>query len=473
MTSRSTALSSLLSFFVLVGCDDSGGSSTKISPLNTGGTTAATAGNGGSAAGSGGSTAGSGGSTAGNGGSTAGNGGSAAGNGGSAAGKGGGGGSVDPFGGGGSEAGGSGGKGGGASACPGAPAGSPCAVFPQCGCGAGESCAVVSADGATACVDAGAGKKGAVCAGDDECSQGLSCIPGVCAPYCKTDADCGPGGFCLDASSGGKPIPGYRFCTLPCDPVTLSPCGAGATCISAATPGATTYDGGTACVGGPDKKADGEACEYDSDCTAGSWCLELETGKSTCARLCNESSGCPAMAWCQPAFEVKAGGKGAKELIGYCEPYTCEMGEGPCDAVGQLVGDGCTAAFKNQYHLVSGTVCTQGKPGCPNYKNTTLTYASDDASDLCSYCTDQVSTKGACVAQSEACSHDFDCIAVYDCYEPCSDAACYAACDAAHPTGAALSQAYQSCLCQACAEVGGLCGAGSGNAGPCKAECGG
>lgn len=80
------------------------------------------------------------------------------------------------------------------------------------------------------------------------------------------------------------------------------------------------------------------------------------------------------------------------------------------------------------------------------------------ASQACKDCFATVFVAGsACTTAVEACDADTACNVWKNCGEDCFNgddaAACYAACDAAHPHDAALSQPLLDCLCGACANV--------------------
>jgi hypothetical protein len=343
-------------------------------------------------------------------------------------------------------------------------------VLPQCGCDAGQSCAITDlVTGATECIKTGSGVEGQLCQDDLECGKGTSCIPGVCSAYCKTDADCSAkGGRCLAALYMDKDIPGYNFCTALCNPVDpankaglegFTACD-GSNCVHQ-TPGAT-YEGDTTCIGPAGKVADGQSCDSTVDCTAGAWCLEDASMNSSCKRLCYAQSDCPSMTLCTPFQYVKAGDE--MKHIGYCEPYVCDAGD-PCNTPPNTSVDGMKqSVFKGSYSLEFIRECRPGKPGCPAYTSeSVLSYKQDDAMPSCQICVDGVAGEsGLCTDDLDACNHDFGCVELYECYDKCAsgETACFTQCGADHPGGLNLSQGYEACLCQACGSA-------------CEAECGG
>jgi hypothetical protein len=84
----------------------------------------------------------------------------------------------------------------------------------------------------------------------------------------------------------------------------------------------------------------------------------------------------------------------------------------------------------------------------------------------------------SCCAQANACFGDADCTALLDCGDACNDSTCLAACEAAHPSGAAKISAISTCVDTTCgAACGGTPGldAGSGPGpapGPSPGSCG-
>jgi hypothetical protein len=83
----------------------------------------------------------------------------------------------------------------------------PCVLLSQGGCPAGQSCAVVRADGTTSCETVGSGGQGAPC-DTQHCAAGLVCLGAVgsrkCYALCYTAmvAACGDGQTCM----GGLPL---------------------------------------------------------------------------------------------------------------------------------------------------------------------------------------------------------------------------------------------------------------------------
>ena len=62
----------------------------------------------------------------------------------------------------------------------------------------------------------------------------------------------------------------------------------------------------------------------------------------------------------------------------------------------------------------------------------------------------------SCCGQTTTCLGDADCVAVIGCYDTCSDSACAAACDAAHPAGSSELTAVITCAQSSCGAACGL-----------------
>ena len=180
------------------------------------------------------------------------------------------------------------------------PTGKTCGWFPQCNCAAGQNCDFTSVDGTVACVAAGTVDRNGKCTTLGQCKKGLTCVLGLCMPFCGGVADCPTAGspLCHTVSGGTTDIPGLKVCMQQCDPrAPAAICGASTacgfitasetTCIRAGT--STTYGG---C------KTDGFACAPGYTCvgTAGdclSWCRVGFPGDCSGARICYTFSDHP------------------------------------------------------------------------------------------------------------------------------------------------------------------------------------
>lgn len=130
--------------------------------------------------------------------------------------------------------------------CP-IPTGKACGWSPQCGCSSSQNCDFTAVDGTVACETAGSVGVNGLCTGLGQCAKGLSCIAGICMPFCTTASDCTGSGtpICHAVNDGGSPpkdIPGYLVCMQQCDPrAPASICGSGVGCgIVDGTAGQTT-----------------------------------------------------------------------------------------------------------------------------------------------------------------------------------------------------------------------------------------
>jgi hypothetical protein len=131
--------------------------------------------------------------------------------------------------------------------------------------------------------------------GIDDCAPGSACIQetsalALCAPFCRTDADCEPGGRCTFTLSVGT----LKVCSEPltaCHPVLpQSGCASGACYV-------ITPDGDTGChSAGPGGQ--GARCTTDYDCKAGYACFASSGG---CRRVCRSgnNSDCTGSTSCR------------------------------------------------------------------------------------------------------------------------------------------------------------------------------
>ncbi len=164
------------------------------------------------------------------------------------------------------------------------------------GCPPGQKCSIVDYMlGEVGCVEAGQGGAWQQCQEDSQCATGLWCDNDwlVCRPTCPDDK-CGSG-KCMDATSFGMKIPGWRVCAANCEPFMDVPCdqkNGPTTCIFRDS--ASVWD----CIAS-DGKPLGASCSTQREC-----------GTSVNCRLNGICS-----AWCSPP----AAGGCAIHGLGDCE----------------------------------------------------------------------------------------------------------------------------------------------------------
>jgi len=182
---------------------------------------------------------------------------------------------------------------------------SPCKlVQPQCGCAAGQACAIDgSPQGTRICVAAGSTPIGGTCTGN-ECVPGSLCVKttdtiSTCMKYCSTDSNCtAPGGLCIitlnDGSSGQ--IPGVTLCTENCDPSTNTGCPVAGTACGLAQESMGQMRLLTRC-GGSGVGTQGASCVDDTDCAPTFGCFNA--GTTQCLKYCKVGgAACPGGATC-------------------------------------------------------------------------------------------------------------------------------------------------------------------------------
>ena len=181
--------------------------------------------------------------------------------------------------------------------CP-VPTGKACGWSPQCGCSAGQNCDFTKVDGTVSCVAAGSVGPNGTCKALGDCAAGLSCVAGLCLPFCSGDPDCAGGGaaICHTVSGGGSPpkdVPGMLVCMQQCDPhAPTAACGAGLGCsIVDGVKGETTCTGAgisksySGCATDSFACAPGYACiGAAGDCLA--WCRVGVSGDCSGGRIC-------------------------------------------------------------------------------------------------------------------------------------------------------------------------------------------
>jgi len=198
------------------------------------------------------------------------------------------------------------GAGGGAASSTSGGAGAACSVLDDTSCGASSKCSVEDpGTGAVGCVAVDVKPVAAfdLCFDDAACPAGTWCnlLTSVCSPFCRSGASPGDckAGTCIPATDGnGTNIPGIEVCTAHCDPVTASPCGAGASC---------DYDP----VDGFDCAAAGLSAEYgacvqSTDCGQDLVCVTDGSIGGTCMYWCaigDTSPGACSKTNCMPLVD--------------------------------------------------------------------------------------------------------------------------------------------------------------------------
>ncbi len=180
------------------------------------------------------------------------------------------------------------------------PAGSPCSVFPQCGCEAAQNCVVANTSGKTSCITAGSDGVHEPCTTNSECKKGMQCIAGVCVPFCTSDSDCTISGsprcravqYLPTGSSTPADVPNLKICLAQCDvlnPATV--CGPNTSCFfpylsddttECTAAGTSTVKGG--CASNDYACAPGYICVNDGDCFK--WCRIGFASDCPAGRVC-------------------------------------------------------------------------------------------------------------------------------------------------------------------------------------------
>jgi hypothetical protein len=141
---------------------------------------------------------------------------------------------------------------------------------------------------------AGAGATGTTCpGGDTDCAAGLTCVFGVCSPFCTasqlgtkcTGSSAGaPLGQCIQLTNSGTVIPQDTICLFECaaDPNSCPP---GQGCIGVTVESGTTYsECQLAGTSGP-----GVSCTSDANCVAGDVCV---ASADVCGQVCRSNADC-------------------------------------------------------------------------------------------------------------------------------------------------------------------------------------
>jgi hypothetical protein len=179
-----------------------------------------------------------------------------------------------------------------------------CGVFPQCGCGAMQTCEVnqTTLDGSSSCIQAGTSGVGEPCTATlNQCAAGLTCVWGECHPYCGTaGATCSNPGTntCVNLTSGTTManIPNFLVCHIDCQLQDATSCnGTGEGCIIFSDGSTDCYAVGTAstCSASTQCKP-GDECVYDgvSTYTCVAWC---RVGLNDCTSGTCNAFGTPVM----------------------------------------------------------------------------------------------------------------------------------------------------------------------------------
>jgi hypothetical protein len=191
-----------------------------------------------------------------------------------------------------------------------APAGSKCAVSPQCGCGMTETCDITTeASGSTSCVTGGNATMGRPCNQTGDCVAGLTCRFGACRPYCATPrTSCNVAGtaLCVEfLGDGDKPLPGNNVCTIKCDPRNPSAvCGTNA-CLWFSSYYKPEKVSDCNFAGATDELA---TCVGDSDCKPGLACMTHPKYGLECEKWCRigVAGDCPSTSSCVDTLGVDA-----------------------------------------------------------------------------------------------------------------------------------------------------------------------
>ncbi|MCB9655903.1 MAG: hypothetical protein H6729_17390 [Deltaproteobacteria bacterium] len=129
-------------------------------------------------------------------------------------------------------------------------------------------------------------KYGALCTIDEECPNG-ECVSGVCAAFCRPDADCGPERICAE-HVGAKVRPRRNACQRLC--LVDGDCSSPAACVWRQVYESTPDHASVCAVVDPNRKPLGTACtnnvadEGDVECQSG-----LCRGR-VCTRFCSGAS---------------------------------------------------------------------------------------------------------------------------------------------------------------------------------------
>lgn len=239
----------------------------------------------------------------------------------------------------------------------GIPDGLPCDPVSGTGCTAEQKCSIESgptnqnpnAPFVYGCMDAGTKQEGEACGPTDDCVAGSICMPisptqAVCATFCYQDSDCpSVGGVALKCTlpvDSANPS-GPRLCSPDCNPISNTGCQAGQKCtiVSGPTPQNPNADVVFGC-GPAGSKADGDACNDDSECPGQTFCARFSaTGSGTCTTFCANDANCPTGSKCLGGIQ------------GYESPLLCREAV-DCDPLQQDCPGG-----QDCFPTQSGNVC--------------------------------------------------------------------------------------------------------------------
>ncbi len=195
-----------------------------------------------------------------------------------------------------------------------------------------------------------AGQAGATCAANGDCDSGW-CVEGPAGKICtKSCNGCCPGGFACQAAAAGDTV----FICVPTLNALCRPCQSDGECAA--------LNQGALCVGGPEGRFCGGACESDAGCVAGFAC-KAATGTAGAAKQCIRTEG---TCGCSP----KSISDGAKTTclvandIGSCSgARKCTaQGLSDCDAP-TPAAETCNGADDN----CNGQTDEVGAAGCTTY----------------------------------------------------------------------------------------------------------
>ncbi|MFH2010368.1 MAG: hypothetical protein ABI333_27465 [bacterium] len=175
----------------------------------------------------------------------------------------------------------------------------PCDLYPQCGCQAGQKCTLDSANNKV-CLTAGSTSAGGTCTAETDCNASSMCLGrttsvGQCLGFCNptTQAGCtGGSSYCVElVDSAQTPIPGAGVCTITCTPHNPSAaCGSFGCQIYQHNITQVVF---TDCDGDVGTGTDGASCNSTSGpfCAPGYGCFN-DGVSDLCFQWCTLTSSC-------------------------------------------------------------------------------------------------------------------------------------------------------------------------------------
>ncbi len=169
--------------------------------------------------------------------------------------------------------------------CTTSPPSNVCGVDPQCGCNS-DTCDVdlMKLDGTSACVTAGSTGVGKACtATANQCATGLTCIWGVCRPYCGSIGDKGkctqPGtGICRQLNNNSsQPVANLLVCSTNCVLNDANSCGGKSGCI---------FDNANSVTDCYPVGSSMTCSKNQPNCAPGYECITTNMTTDTCAKWC-------------------------------------------------------------------------------------------------------------------------------------------------------------------------------------------